>query len=62
MQFAKVAFPNAYIPQSTIVGLVNNVGELPILLITGKNQWNDETGRFDISNVKQDNSRSVIKK
>ena len=56
MQFAKVAFPNAYIPQSTIVGLVNNVGELPILLITGKNQWNDETGRFDISNDKQDNS------
>jgi DNA helicase IV len=56
MQFAKIVFPDAYIPQSTIAGLANNVGELPILLITGRNQWNDEIGRFDISNVKQDNS------
>lgn len=56
MQFAKIVFPDAYIPQSTIAGLANNVGELPILLITDKNQWNKETSRFDMSNVKQDNS------
>lgn len=49
MQFAKIVFPDAYIPQSTIAGLANNMGELPILLITGRNQWNDETERFDIS-------------
>jgi superfamily I DNA/RNA helicase len=56
MEFAKVAFPDSYIPQNTIAGLANNVGELPVLLISGKNQWNDEIGRFDISNIKQDNS------
>ncbi|MDR1371013.1 MAG: ATP-binding domain-containing protein [Dysgonamonadaceae bacterium] len=56
MQFAKVVFPNAYIPKSAIDGLSNNVGELPVLLISGRNEWNDEIGRFDISNSKQDNS------
>jgi superfamily I DNA/RNA helicase len=56
MQFAKVAFPNAYIPRATIDGLSNNVGELPIMLITGKNEWNDELDRRNISNNKQDNS------
>jgi superfamily I DNA/RNA helicase len=56
MQFAKVAFPDAYIPRAIIDGLSNNVGELPIMLITGKNEWNDELGRFDVSNGKQDNS------
>ena len=56
MQFAKAVFSNAYIPQSTIEGLATNVGELPILLISGRNQWNDSTGRYDISNPKQDNS------
>jgi superfamily I DNA/RNA helicase len=56
MQFAKDVFPNAYIPQSIIAGLANNIGELPILLISGKNQWNDEIGRFDVSNFKQDSS------
>lgn len=56
MQFAKRVFPDAYIPQSTIEGLSNNVGELPTLLITGRNQWNDEIERFDISNVKQNES------
>ncbi len=34
MKFAKIAFPNAYIPHSTISGLSNNMGELPVLLIT----------------------------
>ena len=56
MQFAKAVFPDAYIPQSTITGLASNIGELPVLLISGKNEWNDEVGKFDISNDKQDAS------
>ncbi len=49
MQFAKQAFPNAYIPQSTINGLAHNLGELPILLITNGS-------KFDKTNDKQDKS------
>jgi DNA helicase IV len=56
MQFAKIAFPNAYIPHSIITGLASNMGELPVMLISGRNQWNDENGRFNISNSKQDKS------
>ncbi len=55
MKFAKEAFQNAYIPQSTIVGC-KEVGELPVMLISGNNQWNDEMSRFNISNDKQDNA------
>ncbi len=49
MQFAKVVFPDAYIPQATIAGLVDNIGELPILLISSGS-------RFDKTNSKQNNS------
>jgi DNA helicase IV len=56
MQFAKVAFPNAYIPRATIDGLANNVGELPVMLISGRNEWNEELGRYNISNDRQDSS------
>jgi len=59
MQFAKVAFPNAFIPQSTISGLANNIGELPVMLVSGRNEWNDETGKFNVSNNKQD--KSIVK-
>lgn len=34
MKFARQAFPNAVIPQRIIDGLANNVGELPVLLIS----------------------------
>lgn len=34
MQFAKQAFPNANIPVSIIQGLSDNVGEIPVLLIS----------------------------
>lgn len=47
MQFAKAAFIDAYIPSSTIANLSNNVGELPIMLISGGN-------KLDMSNDKQD--------
>ena len=56
MKFAKQAFPDAYIPQSTINGLAYNLGELPIMLISGNNLWNDETGKYNVSNDKQDKS------
>lgn len=49
MQFARVVFPNAYIPQSTIIGLASNAGELPIFLISNGS-------KFDKTNDKQDNS------
>ncbi|GHT59458.1 hypothetical protein AGMMS50239_06150 [Bacteroidia bacterium] len=56
MKFAKVAFPEAYIPTSIIEGLSNNVGELPVMLISGKNKWIEEERKFEISNNKQDNA------
>lgn len=49
MQFAKQAFVNAYIPQNTINYLSNNIGELPIMLVSGGN-------KFDKSNAKQDDA------
>jgi superfamily I DNA/RNA helicase len=49
MQLAKALFHNAYIPQSTITGLANNVGELPVFLISNGS-------KFDKSNDKQNNS------
>jgi DNA helicase IV len=47
MQFAKVAFSEAFIPLSTIQGLANNQGDLPIMLISGGS-------KFDVSNESQD--------
>lgn len=49
MQFARVVFPDAYIPQATISGLSDNIGELPILLISNGS-------RYDRTNSKQNNS------
>ncbi len=49
MQFSKVLFPDAYIPQSIISGLANNIGELPVFLITSGS-------KFDKTNEKQNNS------
>lgn len=49
MSFAKEVFPNANIPQRTLDALVNNRGELPVLLITDGN-------RYDNTNDKQNNA------
>lgn len=49
MQFAKQAFNEAYIPSSTISNLSNNIGELPIMLISDGNN-------FESTNDKQNNS------
>lgn len=53
MQFAKQAFPNAVIPQNIINGLANNVGELPILLISMGNN-------YERTNPLQDNAIEEI--
>ena len=49
MKFAKQAFPKAVIPQRIIDGLANNVGELPVLLISNGN-------KYDHTNSLQDNA------
>jgi superfamily I DNA/RNA helicase len=56
MQFAKIVFPDAYIPQSIITGLANNIGELPVMLVSGKNRWIDEERKYEISNNKQNSA------
>lgn len=47
MRFAKNVFSEAFIPQSTIDSLGNNIGDLPIMLISGGS-------KFEMSNDKQD--------
>lgn len=39
MEFAKQAFPDAVIPRRTIDGLINNVGEMPVLLISNGDKY-----------------------
>jgi len=53
---AKALFSEAYIPKSTIDKLGSNIGELPVLLISESNRWNEIDRRYEISNEKQDNS------
>lgn len=56
MQFAKHAFEEAYIPPSTISNLTNNIGELPVMLISERNNYLENEKRFETSNTKQDSS------
>jgi len=56
MQFAKQAFEEAYIPPSTISNLINNVGELPVMLISERNNYLENERRFETSNPKQDST------
>ncbi len=56
MRFARKVFPDAYIPQATLDGLAGNVGELPVVLVSGKNKWIEEKRRPEISNDKQNNA------
>lgn len=56
MQFAKAAFLEAFIPLSTIQGLANNQGDLPVMLITGGSKYevsneNQDKAIFDIINT-----------
>ena len=45
MQFARVAFPNAYIPQNTLDALRDNPGERPTLIVTNGNPNFDENAK-----------------
>ena len=45
MKFARVAFPNAYIPQNTLDALANNPGEKPTLIVTDGNPLFNENAR-----------------
>ena len=56
MLLAKALFPEAYLPKSTFDKLASNIGELPVMLISGKNRWIEEERRFEISNEKQDDA------
>lgn len=56
MQFAKIAFIEAYIPPHTISNLASNIGELPVMLISGRNNYIENERRFETSNPKQDTS------
>ena len=56
MKFAQVAFPNAYIPQSTLDALADNPGEKPTLIVTNGNPTFDTGAR----NTRNDAIRRII--
>ncbi|MGB5989509.1 MAG: 3'-5' exonuclease [Marinifilaceae bacterium] len=49
MKLAKAVFQEAYIPQQTLNRLSGNIGELPVMLISGGS-------KYDKENIKQDNA------
>lgn len=60
MQFAKLAFPHANIPQNIIIGLSDNVGEKPVLLITNSfEKKRDAIGRI-INSFRSDDHNIAI--
>ena len=54
MKFARVAFPNAYIPQNTLDALANNPGEKPTLIVTDGNPLFNENARSTRDNAIRD--------
>jgi superfamily I DNA/RNA helicase len=56
MQFAKIAFEEAFIPASTITDLSKNIGELPIMLISGGSMYetsNEKQNQAILNIIKQ---------
>lgn len=53
MNFARKAFPNAFIPMSLINALSNNPGEPPTLIITGGNAFGETSNAKQNSAIKQ---------
>lgn len=51
MNFAQVAFPNAYIPQNTLDALADNPGEKPTLVVTNGNPTFDAGARNTRNNA-----------
>lgn len=62
MRFSKQAFPNASIPMTTIIGLSNNVGEKPVLLIYNgnRNLQNDAIERVINSYKANDHNIAIL--
>lgn len=56
MRFARVAFPNAYIPQNVLNALANNPGEKPTLIVTNGNPAFKDSAR----NTRDDAIREII--
>ena len=56
MNFARVAFPNAYIPQNTLDALADNPGEKPTLVVTNGNP----TFNAEARNTRNDAIRRII--
>lgn len=56
MKFARIAFPNAYIPQNTLDALANNPGEKPTLIVTDGNPLFKENAR----STRNDAIREII--
>lgn len=56
MNFARVAFPDAYIPQGTLNALRNNPGEKPVLITTGGNPKFDD----DAEEIRNSSIREII--
>jgi DNA helicase IV len=50
MKFAKVAFPDAYIPRNALDSLKNNIGEKPTLIVTDGNPLFEDDAR-DVRDV-----------
>lgn len=53
MTFARVAFPNAFIPQNTLDALANNPGEKPTLIVTNGNPLFDRQAKRRRNNAIQ---------
>ena len=56
MKFAKELFDDAYIPQSIISGLTNNVGEMPVFLISNGSKYDRTTQKQNSSIIEIINS------
>jgi DNA helicase IV len=59
MQFAKAVFPNAFIPKSTIAGLANNIGELPVFLIFGTTNDKQNHSIIEIINTFRSDTHNI---
>lgn len=56
MNFARIAFPNAYIPRNTLDALVSNPGEKPTLIVTDGNPFFNVNAR----NTRNDAIKQII--
>lgn len=61
MKFAKACFINAYIPKIPLQDLKErNIGELPVFMVAGRNDWMEDEGHYAVSNDKQNDAIKKI--